>query len=78
VHIDKRIVKCIKRTIPRCRKFESSDHLKFDSLDWIELAMDLERTFNIEITDAQIDKLTNKEKPTVLDIITLVKQTIGE
>lgn len=49
------------------------DDLGADSLDMVELVMAAEEEFNIEIPDAEAEKLT-----TVKDSIDLIEQKLGE
>jgi acyl carrier protein len=50
-----------------------TDDLGADSLDTIELVMEFEDEFNLEIPDADAEKLT-----TVLDAITYLEQRLAE
>lgn len=49
------------------------DDLGADSLDMVELVMAAEEEFNIEIPDAEAEKIT-----TVKDSIDLIEQKLGE
>lgn len=48
------------------------DDLGFDSLDFVELVMEIENSFKIKITDSEYEKVQ-----TVSDIITLVQSKLA-
>ena len=48
------------------------EELGFDSLDQVELCMQIERAFNLAVTDAEMEGLT-----TVADAVGLVEKRMG-
>lgn len=69
--IDKLVINNPDELRPEARLAED---LAADSLDAIEITMDLERTFGISITDYQLRQMT--ESGTVQDVYNMVEEAL--